>query len=139
MSWHHGAGTPIHSGLDTLPDIKRLDGSKVKGFIVQFTAPVDVKQIDADHVFQVLIEHELEADKRLGVRCRCPLTGEVVAVKVDPPSGDVIISATEILERDFRCDRVSAPQGLPQRPAGRLGTEPLGQVRTAGILGGAAL
>ena len=119
LSWHHGAGTPIHSGLDTLPDITRIGGSKVKGFIVQFTAPVDTKSIDADHVFQVLIEHELEADKRLGVRCRCPLTGEVVAVKIDPPSGDVIPGATEIASGTSDAIAFLLPKGFPSDlPAG---------------------
>ena len=120
-------------------DITRIGGSKVKGFIVQFTAPVDTKSIDADHVFQVLIEHELEADKRLGVRCRCPLTGEVVAVKIDPPSGDVIPGATEIASGTSDAIAFLLPKGFPSDlPAGSA-LSLLVKVRTAGILGGAAL
>jgi hypothetical protein len=80
LSWHHdGAG-------DQLANIQ-VDQDSRKGFVIAFSQPVFMSSIDADHVFQVLIdEADIDTKTPTWVRCWCPLVGgEVIPVIVPPP------------------------------------------------------
>ena len=82
-------------------------GGEVPGIVIAFTNPVLVSdpssplkppnQIDADHVFQVLVEHDPTL-KRLGVVCRCPIKGRIipVEVRVDINNSKLITRAQEV-------------------------------------------
>jgi len=87
LSWRHNAPSPL-AVVDMSPQPKR------QAVIVQFTNKVDVKTIDAAHVFQLLIEHDRTRNLEMGITCRCPLIGEVVPVMNVQVSGGVITQAT---------------------------------------------
>ncbi len=104
LSWvHRGADQPLTT-------ISRLDGSKPLGIVIGFSREVFVSlpgspgklpnEIDAEHVFQVLIPFPDEANKEFGLLCRCPVRGQVVPVDLklnpNPNNPELIIGATEI-------------------------------------------
>ena len=101
LSWIHDTGdNPIAS-------IVRLSGQKSQGLVIAFTRPVLVadsanpfappNQMDAEHIFQVLVEHELEQRRAIGISCRCAVIGRVVAVEeFGFDAAGRIISAREV-------------------------------------------
>jgi hypothetical protein len=122
LSWHHGSGTLI-PGLDPLPDIDMADGSPHRtGFIIGFSKEVDAKSVDADHVFQVLIdENDRDTNARSGLRCRCPLIGEVIPVTVDPTelNAGFITKAKKTSASNTLAIAFLLPKGFPgELPAG---------------------
>jgi len=86
LSWTHNAASPLAT-------INVPGGVQRRGVVIEFTNKVDTKTIDADHVFQILIEHDMQTNKRLGLRCRCPLVGETVPVTNLQVVGGVITAA----------------------------------------------
>jgi hypothetical protein len=115
LSWHH-AGSPRPLAIIQRPHEER------RGLVVKFSNKVQYKTVIGDHVFQVLIdEHDNETSKRLGLRCRCPLIGEVIPVVVTGESGGIITSAKEVDPPDDT-DAVAflLPKGFP----GNLGELP---------------
>jgi len=50
-------------------------------FVIGFSRPVNVALMDAEHIFQVLIQHDPTRDKELGVICRCPVQGKIIPVE----------------------------------------------------------
>jgi hypothetical protein len=116
LSWTHGT-----SG-NALAAIHPASGRGLdrKGLVVGFTRHVLVSPVDADHVFQVLIESDVNA--QLGLRCRCPLAGgEVVGVKNVVVAGGIITEATVATAQDAEALAFL----LPARIAG---SSPLGKV-----------
>jgi hypothetical protein len=99
LSWTHNAASPLVPILNSNgQDIGR------RGIVIGFSNPVFIPpQIDgnpAEHVFEVLVEHDplINPDsqlRRLGVVCRCALVGTVIPVKPDTVTG-VISSAQEM-------------------------------------------
>jgi DNA-binding beta-propeller fold protein YncE len=96
LSWNH------NTERNRLVNITLEDGKvTVPGIVIAFTNEVLVSkppnQIDADHVFQVLIEHDPTL-KRLGVVCRCPIKGKIIPVKVrvDINNSKLITRAQEV-------------------------------------------
>jgi WD40 repeat protein len=102
LSWRHNTG---NNQLAAIAHSNPL-GTK-HGVVIAFSRPVLVSnpadpfdppnQIDADHVFQVLVENNDPNSARLGLVCRCPVKGIVIPVKPDF-DGDHIIAAEEIGE-----------------------------------------
>lgn len=102
LSWTH------NTGANPIATIIRLSGQQESpGIVIAFTQPVLVanfgkpfdppNQIDAEHVFQVLVEDNPDQDRELGIICRCPVIGKVVAVEPTEIDGEGrIISAQEI-------------------------------------------
>jgi hypothetical protein len=90
LSWKHNV-----KEAQPLLNITMQDQSQRLGLVIGFTGPVQVKLIDAAHVFQVLTEHDVELNTRQGLICRCPIAGDVIAVKVDQSSG-LVTSAQQI-------------------------------------------
>jgi DNA-binding beta-propeller fold protein YncE len=98
----------IHNTSDNpFVTITRLNpNSEVKGIVIAFTNEVLVSnfsepfdppnQMDAEHVFQVLIEHDPKL-KKLGIVCRCPIKGRILPVKPTISNGR-ITKATEVKE-----------------------------------------
>ncbi len=103
LSWQHNTG---NNKLAEISHSNRL-GTK-HGVVIAFSKPVLVSnpadrfdppnQIDADHVFQVLLENNDPNSERLGFLCRCPVKGIVIPVEPVNFDGDRIIAAQEIGE-----------------------------------------
>jgi DNA-binding beta-propeller fold protein YncE len=101
LSWNH------NTDMNSLVNITlKNGGGEVPGIVIAFTKPVLVSdpssplkppnQIDADHVFQVLIEHDPKL-RDLGVVCRCPIKGRILPVEVQVDiSGKLITRAGEV-------------------------------------------
>ncbi|MEH2316516.1 YncE family protein [Nostoc sp.] len=51
--------------------------------VIGFSRPVNVGDIDAEHIFQILIPHNDAVANELGLVCRCPVQGKIVPV--EPP------------------------------------------------------
>lgn len=85
LSWRHDQP----SGL---AKIKMLQGPDRDGVVVAFTKKVDVKPIDSDHVFQILIDHDRQMNE-LGLHCWCAITGEIYPVHQLQKAGGVIVGA----------------------------------------------
>ena len=65
--------------------------------VIGFTAEVQVsKTIDADHVFQVLVNHSTPDDPRSGFVCRCPIRGGAIPVKLNLDQEKVVNAAGHI-------------------------------------------
>lgn len=47
--------------------------------VIRFSKPVEVSRIDAEHVFQVLVERDPQL-RNEGFICRCPIVGRVIPV-----------------------------------------------------------
>ncbi|MEH1867445.1 MAG: hypothetical protein V7K69_20880 [Nostoc sp.] len=98
LSWTH------NNGKNPLVTIIRENKDLVRGIVIAFTRRVLVSnplspfqppnQIDADHVFQVLVEHDPRL-KKLGVVCRCPIKGRILPVR-PTLNGKLITAAEEI-------------------------------------------
>jgi Collagen triple helix repeat (20 copies) len=102
LSWRHNTGNNTLAAIDHSNPL----GTK-HGVVIAFSKPVLVSnpadpfdppnQIDADHIFQVLVENNDPNSARLGLVCRCPVKGIVIPVKPEF-DGDRIIAAQEIAE-----------------------------------------
>jgi hypothetical protein len=88
LSWAHATPTPLAA-------IHMANGQTRRGFVIEFTKPVQLKGVDADHVFQVLIEHDHRENLALLLGCRCPIRGDVIPVKNLKPAVGVITDADE--------------------------------------------
>ncbi len=88
LSWKHGTpGNPLAA-------IKLTNGRSRRGIVIGFTNAVQTNSIDADHVFQLQIESDVGS--KAGLRCRCPLVGDVIGVKVTAMAGGIVTAATEV-------------------------------------------
>ena len=84
LSWTHNTSN------NPLIRVIRVGGEIVGvGFAISFSRPVLVSQIDAAHVFQVLIP---EFDER-GIVCWCPVLGQVIPVTFVGPTSGVVTQA----------------------------------------------
>jgi DNA-binding beta-propeller fold protein YncE len=100
LSWKHNAGNNSLAKI-----FLKNQGNEVPGIVIAFTDPVLVSnpssplkppnQMDADHVFQVLVEHDPRL-KELGVVCRCPIKGMIIPVKPTKFDGSRITEAEEV-------------------------------------------
>ena len=98
LSWTHNQSSPLAS-------IQNANGDHIgKGIVIGFNNPVfithETPESAADHVFQVLVQHDLLFDDepqlaRKGVICRCPVKGTILPVKPHVPNGSIITSAQE--------------------------------------------
>ena len=102
LSWRHNTGN------NKLAEIAHSNQFGTRhGVVIAFSKPVLVSnpadlldppnQMDADRVFQVLLETNDPNSARLGFVCRCPVKGIVIPVK-PVFEGDRIIAAEEIGE-----------------------------------------
>jgi DNA-binding beta-propeller fold protein YncE len=97
LSWKHD------EAIGSLEIKDENDRPIFHGIVIGFTnnvrvAPLSVSSeqiLYAEHIFQVLIEHDPEL-RRAGVICRCPISGRVVPVKFikDSPNGNFITNVT---------------------------------------------
>ncbi|HEY3127850.1 MAG TPA: hypothetical protein VGL91_00180 [Acidobacteriota bacterium] len=127
LSWRHNKQSPLRPITD-------LAGANIgEGIIIGLSNPVSIpnetEESAADHVFQVLVQHDLliEDEPRLGRRgviCRCPVQGRILPVKPNTLTG-LITSAQQTtspakgLAFVFRGDiaeRIRAGFDLEQRP-----------------------
>jgi hypothetical protein len=103
LSWIHNTGN------NPIAVINRLSGQESPGIVIAFTQPVLVanvdnpfdppNQIDAEHIFQVSIEHDPGQRRELGLACRCSVVGKVVAVEdFNIDAEGRIVSAKEVPE-----------------------------------------
>jgi DNA-binding beta-propeller fold protein YncE len=100
LSWDHNTGENPFAIISS----SSLD-KKVIGIVIAFTNEVLVSnfskpfdppnQIDSEHVFQVLIEHDPEL-KKLGIVCRCPIKGRILPVTPTSSNGGRITEAKEV-------------------------------------------
>jgi WD40 repeat protein len=85
LSWLHDTGN------NPIAQITRLTGGENPGIVVGFTNSVVVSnvadsttppnQIDAEHIFQVLIERDPNQRREFGIVCRCSVVGRVIPVE----------------------------------------------------------
>jgi hypothetical protein len=102
LSWVHSTG---NNPLARIKHSHRLGTDR--GVVIAFSKSVLVSnpanpfdppnQIDADHVFQVLVENDDPNLVRLGLVCRCPVKGIVIPVKPIASDGDRIVDAEEVV------------------------------------------
>jgi hypothetical protein len=92
LSWEHNKPSSLVSIRGTNRD------DIYQGIVIGFSNPVSIPNETvtsaADHVFQVLVQHDLlfEDEPQLGRRgviCRCPVQGRVLQVKPDTLSGPI--------------------------------------------------
>lgn len=90
LSWKHGDRSSL------VPVRVRSDGEK-HGLVIGFTGVVDTKTIDANHVFEVSMQHLASKEqKEMGFVCWCAVQGEIVPVSpVSSSSDDKVIVAAE--------------------------------------------
>jgi hypothetical protein len=103
LSWFHNKSNPLPTTI--IPISRITDGFK-EGIVIGFNGEVRVgdplnpgqflTEIDAMHVFQVLVEHTTDAERRLGLVCRCPIRGQIIPVKLTDDGAGHIISADEV-------------------------------------------
>lgn len=88
LSWRHADKLIMNPLIDD-------DGNGRPGLVVAFSRPVDALRIDGEHVFIVDAHDPLarEAEEAFGMRCRCPMRGEVKPVKVLATNNDLIEKA----------------------------------------------
>lgn len=92
LSWKHTGSVFIDK-----PVVIDANGNERRGVVIRFTGEVQVRPIDAEHVFTIEVPNPFASDeaREFGLRCRCALTGEVLAVDVIQESGGVITMAQE--------------------------------------------
>ena len=90
LSWEH---TKEH--FLAIRQISDPQGERHDGLVLVFSRPVDVTLIDAVHVFTVDAPDpfDREAALEFGMRCRCPVAGDVFPVKVTGVTNGVVDSA----------------------------------------------
>ncbi|NOT54927.1 MAG: hypothetical protein HOP18_10005 [Deltaproteobacteria bacterium] len=89
----------VHNKQSRLVPIVDVAGALIgEGIVLGFSRPVfipsETEDTAADHVFQVLVQHDLLFEEepqlgRRGVICRCPVQGRVLPVKPDTLSGPI--------------------------------------------------
>jgi hypothetical protein len=92
LSWIHGRSS------QNLAEIYDKQGKQLgKGLVIAFSSEVRASEIDAEHVFQVLVEHD-QALSASGVICRCAIRGTVVPAEImdKDPSNKRITKAKQI-------------------------------------------
>jgi DNA-binding beta-propeller fold protein YncE len=100
LSWTH------NTGKNPFATIFGPNQEKSQGIVIAFTNKVLVSnpsrpldppnQIDTDHVFQVLVEHDPKLQE-MGVVCRCPIKGKIVPVEPTKFDGDRITEARKVI------------------------------------------
>jgi hypothetical protein len=88
LSWMHNMDNEF------LPVQLGNQEGRGRGIVIGFTDFVKVRGIDADHVFQLLVETVQESGIGKFLRCRCPVRGKVIPVKYTD-NGGLINSAKE--------------------------------------------
>ena len=98
LSWTHNAE---HVAATSDPnsfvvEVEMLTGAKIPGLVIGFTDEVQVsKTIDAEHVFQVLVNHSTADESRRGFACRCAIRGRPIPVKLKVDAqGKIVINAS---------------------------------------------
>ena len=98
LSWSHNVAHLTSGGTPTfLVPIKRLnpDLPPSLGIVIGFTSDVQVtKTIDADHIFQVLVDTTTGQNQERGIVCRCAIRG--TTIPVDPQlnaQGRIVLNA----------------------------------------------
>jgi hypothetical protein len=91
--------------------VRRRNSQRSPGIVIGFTgdvrvsaidpAGVVVRFVDAEHVFQVLVESDLEGvNARRGLLCRCPIRGTVVPVDLDlDGAGRIVLDVNGRIDR----------------------------------------
>jgi hypothetical protein len=104
LSWKHNGDGPL------VP----IGGTDDLGIVIGFERPVLADRIDADHIFQVLLQLEEQEDAGRGVRCRCAALGKVVPVRfsVDPGDAQLIVAAGSVPGPDADGVAFLIPRGL---------------------------
>ncbi|HEX3559754.1 MAG TPA: hypothetical protein VHU19_11155 [Pyrinomonadaceae bacterium] len=87
LSWRHA--THGNSPTSILDDKKNEFG---KGIVIGFTDDVETKNIDAEHIFQVLVL-ESPSTQVSGFLCRCPVAGKVYPVTYNDDGNGYILNA----------------------------------------------
>lgn len=87
LSWIHNK-----QGI-TLTQILE-QGIMKQGIVIGFNGAVQVSSIDAEHVFQVLIQTN-SRDQR-GFVCRCPVVGRILPVEINSEQNGIITGVTII-------------------------------------------
>lgn len=91
LSWLHGQRSEMAQVKRAIPSLRPQPG-----LVIAFTDTVQTKRVDA-HLFEVQVETSTPELYKAGWRCRCPIFGEVVPVKIDSVRADGTIEhATEI-------------------------------------------
>jgi hypothetical protein len=108
LSWEHGRKGKFIT----------IDGNELSALVIGFSKPVNVENIDAEHIFQVLIWHNKALENELGVICRCPVRGKIIPVK---PPGTETQWNTPLITQARAVDTVQSPfaQGaafIPDKP-----------------------
>jgi len=97
LSWTHSSDQVAATGNQNsfAVNVSMLTGPPVPGIVIGFTDQVQVnKAIDADHVFQVLVNHTTADDSSRGLVCRCAIRGRVIPVKLNvDPQGKIVVNA----------------------------------------------
>jgi DNA-binding beta-propeller fold protein YncE len=101
LSWFHNTVNP-----SLQPVIRRTQGNRVHGLVIGFSRDVVVadlaspkippNQIDARHVFQVLVDADPSANQEIGIICQCALMGQIIPVEFSEDTPGHIDSAKEI-------------------------------------------
>ncbi|MDD5320322.1 MAG: phage tail protein [Methylococcales bacterium] len=88
----------------------QIEGEERFGIVIGFTAEVDVKNtIDAEHIFQVLVETPREEDISSSFACRCPIRGTTIPVDLDLDVNDRIVkNAGRIVKATVSTDGTKA-------------------------------
>ena len=95
LSWKHNAPN------NELLRVQVVNDNELLGIVIEFTDFVDVRRIDADHVFQLLVgrvpAQEGDQDWLESIlRCRCPIAGRIVPVECVDDGAGLITSAKEV-------------------------------------------
>jgi hypothetical protein len=97
LSWTHNSehvATPGNPNSFVV-EVEMLTGAKIPGLVIGFTDEVQVsKTIDAEHVFQVLVNHSTPDESRRGFVCRCAIRGRATPVKLKVDAqGKIVVNA----------------------------------------------
>jgi len=97
LSWTHNSEQIAAPGTvnSFAVQVTMVTGAQIPGLVIGFTADVQVsKFIDADHVFQVLVDHTNAEDARRGLACRCAIRGRTIPVKLKlDGQGKIVVNA----------------------------------------------
>lgn len=86
LSWKHNKPNALFL-------VRMENGDERLGIVIAFTQPVVVSSINANYVFQLLVERLPDQDSPESFfRCRCPIAGDIVPVKIGIEA-DLITSA----------------------------------------------
>jgi DNA-binding beta-propeller fold protein YncE len=88
LSWKHG-----HPSPQLMVPIKMGPHQTRFGIVIGFSAEVETRTIDAEHVFEVLLHHSKPEEEKIGFVCWCAIRGEIVPVT--PTASGVVITKAE--------------------------------------------